>query len=66
MKIANLHVNLRKAIAVSLLAMAAVTARAQVATVNAAGFRAGFPVAPGSLVSAFGTFAGAVSEDGSC
>ncbi|MCB1019460.1 MAG: hypothetical protein H6509_05880 [Bryobacterales bacterium] len=50
-------------IAVSLLALAAMAfpAAAQVAVVNAAGFQANAPVAPGSIASAFGTFTGATT-----
>ena len=54
--------NFHKAkLAVLLLGLTAFTApaAAQVAVVNAAGFQANAPVAPGSIASAFGTFTGA-------
>ena len=44
------------------LGFAAASAQAQIAVVNSAGSRAGYPVAPGSLASAYGAFAGAATE----
>ncbi len=55
---------LKARVAVSLLALAALAspAAAQVAVVNAAGFQANAPVAPGSIASAFGAFTGATFQ----
>ena len=50
------------AAALASLAFAASSAQAQIAVVNAASSKAGYPVAPGSLVSAYGAFAGASAE----
>ena len=50
------------AMAVTVLGFAAASAQAQIAVVNSAGSRAGYPVAPGSLASAYGAFAGAATE----
>lgn len=50
------------AAALAALGLAASSAQAQIAVVNAAGSKAGYPVAPGSLVSAYGTFPGAAAE----
>ena len=48
--------------AVTVLGFAAASAQAQIAVVNSAGSRAGYPAAPGSLASAYGAFAGAATE----
>ncbi len=50
------------AAALAALGLAASSAQAQIAVVNAAGSKAGYPVAPGSLVSAYGSFTGAAAE----
>ncbi len=47
------------AMAIAASGLAAATAQAQVVIVNAASSRAGFPVAPGALASAYGAFTGA-------
>lgn len=51
-------------IAVSMFALVALSlpAAAQLAVVNAAGFQANAPVAPGSIASAFGAFSGATFQ----
>lgn len=50
------------AAALAALSFAASSAQAQIAVVNAASSKAGYPVAPGSLVSAYGDFTGASPE----
>ena len=50
------------AAALAALGFAASSAQAQIAVVNAMSSKRGYPVAPGSLVSAYGTFAGASQE----
>lgn len=50
------------AAALAALGLAASSAQAQIAVVNAMSSKRGYPVAPGSLVSAYGNFAGASQE----
>ena len=50
------------AMAAAALGLAATAAQAQIAVVNSASSKPGYPVAPGSLASAYGAFAGAVTE----
>ncbi len=50
------------AVALAAVGVASSQAQAQVVVVNAASSKTGYPVAPGGLVSAYGTFTGAVTE----
>ena len=61
MKTPKLYLSISLVAAFAALLFSSAPARAQVTTVNAASFRK-YPVAPGGLVSAFGTFTGATSQ----